>query len=141
MKFFKDLAELRALSKKKEDGAGSLNTRGLVKVFKVFGRHYKKHWKTLTVAYLSLLVAIGMQVFTPWPLKLILDNVILRAPLPDTVAFLNPLLTDHPKLLLLLLALAIVAITVAEAYFSFINKFWISSCGDRISAKQVQRFP
>lgn len=139
MKFFKDLAELRALSKKKEDGAGSLNTRGLVKVFKVFGRHYKKHWKTLTVAYLSLLVAIGMQVFTPWPLKLILDNVILRAPLPDSVAFLNPLLTDHPKLLLLLLALAIVAITVAEAYFSFINKFWISSCGDRITAEIRER--
>lgn len=139
MKFFKDLAELRALSKKKEDGAGSLNTRGLVKVFKVFGRHYKKHWKTLAVAYLSLLVAIGMQVFTPWPLKLILDNVILRAPLPDSVAFLNPLLTDHPKLLLLLLALAIVVITVSEAYFSFINKFWISSCGDRITAEIRER--
>jgi len=139
MKFFKDLAELRALAKKKEDGAGVLNTRGLIKVFKVFGRHYKKHWKTLTVAYSSLLVAIGMQVFTPWPLKLILDNVILRAPLPDAVAFLQPLLTDQPKLLLLLLALAIVVITVAEAYFSFINKFWISSCGDRMTADIRER--
>jgi len=139
MKFFKDLAEMRALSKKKEDGAGSLNTRGLVKVYKVFGRHYKKHWKTLTVAYLSLLAAIGMQVFTPWPLKLILDNVILRAPLPDAVAFLQPLLNDQPQLLLLLLALAIVVITVSEAYFSFINKFWISSCGDRMTADIRER--
>lgn len=139
MRFFKDLAEMRALSKKKEEGAGSLTTRGLFKVYKIFGQYYKTHWKTLTVAYLSLFVAIGIKVFTPWPLKLILDNVILHKPLPEVAAFLNPLLNAQPKILLLLLALSIVVIAIAEGYFSFINKYWISSCGDRMTAKIRER--
>jgi len=134
MKFFKDLAAMRALAKKKEEGAGPLNTRGLWQVYKIFGRHYKTHWKTLTVAYLSLFVAIGIKVFAPWPLKFILDNILLHKPLPELAAFMNPLLQAQPKLLLLLLALAIVVIAVAEGYFSFINKYWISSCGDRMTA-------
>ncbi len=134
MPFFKDLAEMRALTKKKEEGAEPLNTRGLLQVYKIFGRHYKAHWKMLTVAYLSLFVAIGIKVFAPWPLKLILDHVLLHKPLPELAAFLNPLLQTQPKLLLLLLALTIVIIALAEGYFSFINKYWISSCGDRMTA-------
>lgn len=138
MRFLEDLAELRALGKKKED-AGPLNRVGLLKVYKVFGRHYKKHWKTLSVAYLSLLAAIGMEVLSPWPLKLILDNLILRAPLEGPLAFLNPLFTGQPRLVLLGLALTIIVITVGEAYFSFINKYWVSSAGDRMTADIRER--
>ncbi|MCG3119074.1 MAG: putative ABC transporter ATP-binding protein [bacterium] len=138
MRFLEDLAEIRALGKKKDD-AGPLDRGGLLKVYKVFGRHYKKHWKTLTVAYLSLLVAIGLEVLSPWPLKFILDNLILRAPLEGPAAFLNPLFTEQPKLVLLGLALAIIGITVGEAYFSFINKYWVSSAGDRMTADIRER--
>lgn len=139
MPFFKDLAEMRVLTKKKEEDAGLLNVRSVVKVYKVFGRHYKTHWKMLTVAYLSLFIGIGIKVFSPWPLKLILDNIILHKPLPEIAAFLNPLLNTQPKVLLLLLALSIVVIAVAEGYFSFINKYWISSCGDRMTATIRER--
>jgi len=139
MSFIKDLSELRAQGRKKEEDQEPLDQESLVKVFKVFGRHYKKHWKTLTVAYLSLFAAIAMAVLSPWPLKLILDHLILRVPLPEQAAFLNPLFNGYPRLLLLLLALAIVAITVLEAYFSFINKFWLSSAGDRITAEIRER--
>jgi ATP-binding cassette subfamily B protein len=139
MSFIKDLTELRAQGKKKEEDQEPLDQTKLVKVYKVFGRHYKKHWKTLAVAYLSLFAAIGMAVLSPWPLKLILDHLILRVPLPEQAAFLNPLFNDHSRLLLLLLAFAIVVITVLEAYFSFINKFWMSSAGDRITAEIRER--
>ncbi|MGH7454685.1 MAG: ABC transporter ATP-binding protein, partial [bacterium] len=132
MKFVDDLSKLRRMGKNQEKAR--LDPRGLWKIYKVFGRHYKKYWKTLAVAYLSLFAAIGATVLAPWPLKLILDYVILAQPLPKTFAFLNPGLGHRPELLLLLLACAIVLAAFLEAFFSYINKFWVSSTGDRINA-------
>jgi ATP-binding cassette subfamily B protein len=132
MKFIDDLSKLRRMGKKQEKAR--LDLRGLLKIYKVFGRHYKKYWKFLAVAYLSLFAAIGATVLAPWPLKLILDHVILAQPLPETFAFLNPWLANNPKLLLLLLAGAIVLAAFLEAFFSYINKFWVSSTGERINA-------
>jgi len=137
MKLLDDLSTLRQKSKKKK--REKLDLKGLVKIYKVFGRHYKKYWKVLTVAYLSLFATIGVAVLTPWPLKLILDHIVLKKPLPDTIAFLQPMVAGNPKLLLLLLALAIVIIAVVEAVVSYINKFWVSSTGDRINADIRER--
>jgi len=137
MKFFEDLRKLRKLSKKKD--RDRLDLKGLVKVYKVFGRHYQKYWEVLTVAYLSLFATIGVAVLTPWPLKLILDHLILKAPLPEALGFLNPWYESSPKLLLLVFALAIIVITILEAILSYVNKFWVSSTGDRINADIRER--
>ena len=141
IKFVKDLSQLHQLGQKqdKEKDKEKLDLQALLRTYKVFGRHYKKHVKVLTVAYLSLFVTIGVAVLQPWPLKLVLDHLILKQPLPEAVAFLNPLFAESPKLLLFLLALAIVFIALLEAIFSYINKFWVSSTGDRITADIRER--
>lgn len=137
MEFFDDLRQLRKRARKEEQE--KLDLKGLVKVYRVFGRHFKKYWKVLLVAYASLFVTIAVTVLTPWPLKLILDHVILDEPMPAGFSFLSPLQANDPKLLLLLLALAIVAITTLEAVFSYINKFYVSSTGERINADIRER--
>jgi len=139
MKFFSRLSELRALGKKKEDGQKKLDSTGLWKIYKVFGRHYKKHWKTLLVAYGCLFIVIGIEVLNPWPLKLVLDHLLVRAALPENLSFLQPLFAGPAKITLLLLAAAILVLTVAEAMFSYVNKFWISSCGDKMVAEIRER--
>ncbi len=141
IKFVDDLSQLHQLGKKKDKDKDKekLDLQALLKTYKVFGRHYKKYAKVLAVAYASLFITIGVAVLQPWPLKLVLDHLILKEPLPETVAFLNPLFVESPKLLLFLLALAIVLIALAEAIFSYVNKFWISSTGDRIIADIRER--
>ena len=54
---------------------------------------------------------------SPWPLKLILDCLILDKPLPDEVVLLQAIRDTDPKLLLLILALAIVVLAVLKASF------------------------
>jgi len=49
------------------------------------------------------------------------------------------LLERDPMLLLLLFALAIVVITVGEALFSYVNKYYASGTGDRIAADIRER--
>ncbi len=137
MGLFNNLSKLRRIDGK--DEREKLNFNGLVRIYTVFGQHYRKYWKILTGAYLGLFAAIGVTVLAPWPLKLILDHLILKQPLPETFSFLNPLYTGNPKLLLLLLALSIIVIAFLEATFSYFNKFWISATGDRMSADIRER--
>ena len=61
----------------------------------------------LAVAYVGLFATVGVAVLQPWPLKLILDHVVLEKPLPRTLVFLNPLFAINSKLLLLLLSLSV----------------------------------
>ncbi len=137
MRLLADLSKMRQKAKKKE--REKLDLKGLAKTYKTFGRHYKKYWKILTVAYLFLFATIGVAVLSPWPLKLILDHLILDEPLDQSVAFLKPIFDIDPKLLLLVLALAIVVLAVLEAVFSYVNKFYVSSTGDRINADIRER--
>lgn len=134
---FRNLAKLRQMGN--QGKSEKFDLKGLIRIYKVFGRHYKKYWKILTVAYLSLFATIGVMVLAPWPLKLILDHVILEQPFPEIFAFMAPLMTNDPKQLLLWLALAIVVIAFLEATFSYFNKFWISATGDRIGADIRER--
>ncbi|NUO78557.1 ABC transporter ATP-binding protein [candidate division KSB1 bacterium] len=116
-----------------------VNKRALLRIYRIFGRHYKKYWKTLSVAGLALLAGIATEMLRPWPLKLILDHVILDESLPANLHFLNPMLEDDPKLLLLILSVSIVLVIALESFFTYINKFWISSTGDRINADIRER--
>ena len=138
MKLGNELAELRRKSKKKSDDK-EINPQSLRRIYRAFGRHYKKYWKILTVGYLSLFAGIAMTVLMPWPLKLILDYVILKLPLPESFGFLNSLLAGDPYWVLLLLALSIVVIVALEATLSYVNKFLVSSTGDRINADIRER--
>jgi ATP-binding cassette subfamily B protein len=131
------MSKLRKAKKRKEQER--LDLTGLVKIYRFFGRHYKKYWKVLIVAYSCLFATIGLAVLSPWPLKLILDYIILKEPLPETLSFLNTLLTKNPKMLLFLFALSILVLEFLEAFFSYVNKFWVSSTGDRINADIRER--
>jgi ATP-binding cassette subfamily B protein len=66
-----------------------MSYKTLLRLYKVFGRHYKKHWKLAVAAYAGLLLTILIALCSPWPLKLILDHVVLGNPLPAQVAFLD----------------------------------------------------
>jgi ATP-binding cassette, subfamily B, bacterial len=137
MQFVDDLTKLHQMGKEKEKE--KLRSNSLVRIYKVFGPHYKKHWKALTLAYLSLFAFIGVEVLVPWPLKLILDYLILHKPLPGEVAFLHTIRDTNPQLLLLIFALSIVVLAFLEACFSYVIKYWLSSIGAHMSADIRER--
>jgi ATP-binding cassette subfamily B protein len=127
------------LGKKSKEVKDKVNPRTLLKIYQIFGQHYKKYWKTIAVAYLALFAGIATEMLRPWPLKIVLDNLVLDESLPANLGFLNPLLENDPKLLLLVLAAAIVLVVALESFFTYINKFWISGTGDRINADIRER--
>ncbi|MBI5583662.1 MAG: ABC transporter ATP-binding protein [Deltaproteobacteria bacterium] len=90
----------------------------------------RTYWKWFLLAYLSLLATVGMNLLKPWPLKLVIDYILLSKPMPAGVWYLSSL-TGHDKLLLLaVLCFGVVAIFFFEGLFSFSRKYFMSSAGE-----------
>ena len=67
------------------------------------------------------------EVLSPWPLKLIVDHVILARPLPTGTGWLESLSASIGVGALTLLVLGIVAIAVAEGASYFANRYLVMS--------------
>ncbi len=48
-------------------------------------RYARPHWRALIVLMLSMLANIGLELLRPWPLKLVVDNVLGNHPLPPAL--------------------------------------------------------
>jgi hypothetical protein len=55
---------LRSLRRIGETNAPKFDIARLATVYKAFGPHYRKYWKTLVVALLSLLAAVAVSALT-----------------------------------------------------------------------------
>ena len=122
-----------------EEPAGNWNARAVLRVYRAFARHYRPYRGRLAVAMVCLLGSITCSTLAPWPLKLILDRVILGKPFKHGFEFLNPMLAHDAGLLLALLAASVVVLAALEAMFSYVNKYWASGTGDRMSADIRER--
>ena len=122
-----------------EEPAGDWNARAVLRVYRAFARHYRPYRGRLAIALLCLVGSVTSAMLAPWPLKLILDRVILGKPFKHGFEFLNPMLAHDASLLLGLLACSVVVLAALEAVFSYVNKYWASGTGDRMSADIRER--
>jgi ATP-binding cassette subfamily B protein len=131
----------RAKKHRPKDGEdqAKVSYKVLMRMYKVFGRHYKKHWKLLLAAYSGLLGTILVALLLPWPLKLILDHVVLNNPLPERAAFITTWLGNDAHWLLLALALVFVGLRVLDSFVSFFHKIGLLSVGEMMIADIRER--
>lgn len=78
------------------------------------------HRRTLAAAYMFRLLSVGAAVVSPWPLKVIIDNVIARRPLPAALRALGARLS--PEWLVLWLTAFFVVVTVVGAITNALEK-------------------
>jgi ABC-type multidrug transport system fused ATPase/permease subunit len=105
-----------------ESSKQRIDLRGLARVYKVFGRHYRGHSTTLVVAYAGLLLEVMAALFSPWPLKLILDHVILRHPLPAQAGFFQRWVGSDANALLVALVVAFIVLRMVDSLASYVHK-------------------
>jgi ATP-binding cassette subfamily B protein/subfamily B ATP-binding cassette protein MsbA len=55
------------------------------------GRYALPHWQGLSGILVLMWVSVGLQTLQPWPLKLIVDKLLTRQPLPESVSWLTAL--------------------------------------------------
>ncbi len=107
-----------------------IELKSVYKVYRLLGLHSRTYWKWFLLAYSALFASVIMNLLKPWPLKLILDHILLNKPMPRTITFLNSV-AGHDKLVLLaLLSLGIVMIFFLEGLFSFTRKYFMVRAGE-----------
>ena len=123
----------KSLSSKKKDKSERVPLRVIWQIYKIFGKYYKNHWPYAVLAYVGLILTVGVAVLMPWPLKLILDYIVLQAPLPPEAAFVTDYIgTDLPALLAAMVV-AFIVLRVLASIFSFMFKVGILSVGEMIT--------
>ncbi len=94
-------------------------------------RPYRK-WVSLILA--AMLVEALMGIASPWPLKIIIDNVIGSQPLPSWLQWVDTSLIGRTKMALALAtALLLVLITVIGAFAGYANSFYTESVGQYVA--------
>lgn len=109
------------------------------RILKTFKRHYRKYWKILAVAWSSLLVTTLLTVAKPWPIKLVLDYVLLKEPLPGHLSFLNSMMEVRWIWVLAIVSSFVLLIAFLDSTFSYINKYFIAVAGEKIVADIRER--
>ena len=93
-------------------------------------RPYRKH---LVVVLLAMFVETLMSLAAPWPLKLVLDNVLGSHRLPEWLSVIHgSFLGEGKNAILHFAALAVVAIAVLDGISSYIDSYFTTSVGQWI---------
>lgn len=83
----------------------------------------------LLLAVASMIAFTITDLLGPWPLKIIIDYVLLQRPLPVTLRWLAPALEYGPQISIALFASAIMIIAIARGAFSYSQLYLTSRIG------------
>ena len=88
----------------------------------------RPHWKALTLALVAVLGETLSDVLEPWPIKIVIDNILQAKKLPDWLGGFVSHTFGHEKLPILNFAVvAVVAIAVVGATSSYVEKYLTTS--------------
>jgi len=105
--------------------------RGRSRVRQMFLSNLWRVRGSLLLAALFMVGGAAVELLKPWPLKVILDHVILAKPLSDALSFLQGI-APNGFYLLLASAAAIVVISVVGGVFSYFEVFITKAIGYRM---------
>jgi len=91
-------------------------------------RLIRPHWKALTLAFIAVLGETFSDVLEPWPIKIVIDNILQSKALPGWMGRFVTGTFGHDKVAILNFAVAAVAIiAVVGAISSYIEKYLTTS--------------
>jgi ATP-binding cassette, subfamily B, bacterial len=97
---------------------------------RLFWRYFRLVSGRLGLASLCTVGGAGIDLLKAWPLKIIIDHVLLSHPLPPSLNFLQPVMTYASNSeVLLFFAGSIVAISICGALISYAEVYFTTSLG------------
>ena len=90
--------------------------------------------KWLVVVFIAMLIETAMSIAAPWPLKIILDNVVGKHKLPEFLTWLRDFSSgEHTLALAGVAALAVIAIAAVGAVASYIDNYYTESVAQYVA--------
>lgn len=90
--------------------------------------YVRPEWRLVALALGSVLAASAVALLRPWPLKVLVDDVLKLDPGAQPS-------WPEARTLVLGVALAVLGIAVLQGLFSYTQTFWLSAAGEKIAAR------
>ncbi len=127
----------RESEKKSSTGAGKVPVKGMTNLVLDLVRPYRK-W--LIVVFVAMLIETAMSLAAPWPLKIIIDNVVGKHKLPEFLHWLRDFSSgEHTLALAGVAALAAVLIAIIGAIVGYIDNYYTESVAQYVANDLRQR--
>jgi ATP-binding cassette, subfamily B, bacterial len=84
---------------------------------------------SIAFAFLSLLGATAMALLSPWPIKIVIDYILLAQPLPTTMAWLQPLFASGTTVALVVVSCSIAVIALLSGSFAYLQTYLSAKVG------------
>src|SRR5262249_22784287 len=96
----------------------------------IFNRLLRPHWKALLFAFVAVIVEGLADLFSPWPIKIVLDNVVDSQHLPAWISGLISGVFGHGKFAILnFAAVATVVVAAIGAVASYTQSYLTTQVG------------
>ena len=110
------------------------------------GHLVRTHWKSLTLALLAVLGEVLADIFEPWPIKIVVDNLLQGRKLPARIEALVALFGNNTSAILYFTLAAVLLIAVVGAISSYSEKYlttsiaqWVAHDLRRMVYQRIQR--
>jgi ATP-binding cassette, subfamily B, bacterial len=84
---------------------------------------------SIAFAFISLLGATAMELLSPWPIKLVIDYILLAKALPQALAWLQPLFASGTTVALVVISCSIAAIALLSGGFAYLQTYLSAKVG------------
>jgi ATP-binding cassette, subfamily B, bacterial len=111
-------------------------------------QHLRRESWRLTIAAFCLIGVVATQVAAPWPIKIIIDNILFNKPLPPFMPLLADLVEINQSAAVAIVSIAIFALVLLRGLFSYSQIYVTSRIGYHIVHRlrlelfaHIQRLP
>jgi ATP-binding cassette, subfamily B, bacterial len=87
---------------------------------------------SILLALIGLLGVIGLEILAPWPLKIVIDHILLAKPLPDSLSWFAALLTPGTMMALVVCSSAIALNALLAGGFSYLQAYTSAKIGHQL---------
>ena len=120
--------------------ASADKTRSSKSMFRFVLELVRPYRRWLIVVFIAMLIETAMSIAAPWPLKIILDNVVGKHQLPEFLAWLRDFsFGEHTLALAGVAALGVIVIAAIGAVAGYIDNYYTESVAQNVANDLRQR--
>jgi ATP-binding cassette subfamily B protein len=126
-------------AKKSRKPPERLDQRRLLRLYRAFGPLYRPHARALAWSFTGLGLSTLTTLLLPWPLKMVLDHVVLGRALPARVGWLSRWAHGDPVTLLLILALAYLGLRLLDSLLTYVHRVGLMLVAQKMATEIRER--
>jgi len=116
-----------------------LDQRRLLRLYRAFAPLYRPHTRALVWSFTGLGLSTITTLLLPWPLKMVLDHVVLHRALPAPLGWLSRWADGDPLTLLLVFSAGYLGLRLLDSLFTYVHRVGLMVVAQKLATEIRER--